>query len=58
MLFTASIGSVFISLPLAHTELIVHIYGYMSFTDYKSVSSTYILDFYGMPPLTFLGHTN
>ena len=40
-----------LGLPLAHIELIIHVYGYMLFTVYKSVSSTYILDFYSMPPL-------
>ena len=47
-----------LGLPLAHIELIIHVYGYMPFTDLKSASSTYVLDFYGMPPLKFLGHTN
>ena len=47
-----------LGLPLAHIELILHIYKYMPFTDLKSASSTYVLDFYGMPPLKFLGHTN
>ena len=39
-----------LGLPLAHIELIIYIYGYMPFIDLKSTSSTYILDFYGMPP--------
>ena len=47
-----------LGLPLAHIELIIHIYRYMPFTDLKSASSTYVLDFYGMPLLKFLGHTN
>ena len=47
-----------LGLSLAHIELIIHIYGCMPFTDYTSVSSMYVLYFYGMPPLTFLGHTN
>ena len=47
-----------LGLPLAHIELIIHIYGYMPFTAYKPVSSTYVLDFYGMPPLKFLRHTD
>ena len=47
-----------LGLPLTHIELILHVYGYMPFTDLKSASSTYILDFYDMPPLKFLEHTN
>ena len=47
-----------LGLPLAHIELILHTYEYMPFTDLKSASSTYVLDFYGMSPLNFQGHTN
>ena len=39
-----------LGLPLAHIELILHIYGYMPITDLKSAYSMYMLDFYGMPP--------
>ena len=39
-----------LGVPLAHIELIIHTYGYMPFTDFKSASSTYVLDFQGMPP--------
>ena len=46
-----------LGLPLAHTELILHVCEYMPFTDLKSASSTYVLDFYHMPPLKCLGHT-
>ena len=46
-----------LGLPLAHIELILQIYEYMPFTDLKSASSMYVLAFYGMPPLKFLGHT-
>ena len=46
-----------LGLPLAHIELMLYVYEYMPFTDLKSASSTYVLDFYGMPPLKFLGNT-
>ena len=32
-------------LTLVHIELILHVYKYMPFTDLKSASSTYVLDF-------------
>ena len=38
-----------LGLPLAHIELILHVYGYMPFTDLKSAYSTYYVC-YGMPP--------
>ena len=47
-----------LGLPVAHIELILHVYEYMPFTDLISASSMYILGFQGMPPLRFLGHTN
>ena len=53
MLSTASFRSVFSTHRVNLTHLEIH-----AFTDLKSASSTYVLDFYGMPPLKFLGHTD
>ena len=38
-------------LSIAHIELILQIYVYIPFTELHSASSTYVLDFYGMPLL-------
>ena len=47
-----------LGLSIAHIELILHVYAYMPFTDLKSASKTYVLDFQCMSSFKFLGHTN
>ena len=52
MLFTASFQSVYSTYRVNHTCLCIY-----ASTDVASASSTYVLDFYGMPLLQFLRHT-
>ena len=53
MLFTASIRSAYSTYRVNHTHLCIY-----ASTDLSSASSTYVLDFQGMPLLQFLGTIN
>ena len=52
MLFTASFRSVYSTYRVNHMRLWIY-----ASTDLNSASSTYVLDFYGMPLLQFIWHT-